>query len=39
MRVREVVAGDVGGLERDLPTGPAQLHQAQLRSAQTGVTT
>lgn len=40
MRVREVVAaGDVVALERDLPSGAAQVHRAHLRSAQTGTTT
>lgn len=39
MRVCEVEAGDLARLERDLPSGPAQVHRAHLRSAQTGATT
>lgn len=39
MRVREVDTADLAGLERDLPSGPAQVHRAQLSSAQTGATT
>ncbi len=39
MCVREVDAIDLARLERDLPSGPAQVHRAHLRSAQTGATT
>lgn len=39
MQVREVVAGDLARLERDLPSGPALVHRAQLRSTLGGATT
>lgn len=39
LRVREVEPGDLARLERDLPSGPAQVHRAHLRSVQTGATT
>jgi len=39
VQVSEVSTGDLPGLERDLPSEPAQVHRAHLRSAQTGTTT